>query len=50
MRNLNHGSVIPSESVLQLQHSPWRQDHIPQDFRRLAEFILSNAEGLGVTF
>ena len=38
------------DSILQLRPSQWRQDHIPKEFRPLAEFILSNAEGLGATF
>ena len=47
-RKLNSGSGRPHESVRQLRHGQRRQDHLPGDFRTLAEFILSNLEGLGV--
>ena len=50
LRNLNSVLVKPHDSVLQLHHSQWRQDHVPRDFRPLAEFILSDAEGIGVTY
>ena len=48
--NLNPGPLKLHESVRELQHSQWRQGPMPWDFRTGAEFILSNAEGLGVTF
>ncbi len=36
LRNLNSGPVKPHESVLQLHHSRWCQDHVSKDFRPLA--------------
>ncbi len=50
LRNLNPVPLIPHKSVGQLRHSQCRHDHVRKDFRLLAEFILSNAEGLGVIF
>ena len=50
LRNLNPGPGKPHEPMLQLYHIQWRQDYVSRDFRPLAEFILSNAEGIGVTF
>ncbi len=50
LRNLTPGPLKPHESVLQLHPSQWPQDHVPRNFRPLAEYILSNAEGPGVTF
>ena len=33
-----------------LLYGLWRQGHVPRNFKPLAEFIRSNAEGLGRTF
>ena len=49
-RNLKPRPVTPPEAGLQLRLSRWRQDQMLGDFGPHAEFILSNAKGLGVTF